>query len=219
MAQWLGPCGVRLAPLADALKSLIPGHAMVHADETPVALLARGRGKTKKACVWVYRTTNFVARRAVWLDFCASRTGEHPRRVLAHARHKLFEAHQFNGSEIAGQAVTLIAKLYEIERDARELDPEARRLLRQARSKLIVQDLQAWLTTERPLLAQADTTAKAIGCTLSNWRALTRFLDDGSVPVDNNNAENSVRPLAGGRKKWLFVGSQQAGEHAAVVMA
>ena len=218
----------------------------------PVALLAPGRGKTKKAFVWVYRTTNFVTvhgkGRAVLYDFTLSRSGEHPRRVLgafggtlmtddfsgyhalhskgvtaafcmAHARRKLFEAHALNASEIAGQAVTLIAKLYEIEREARELQPEARRLLRQQHSRPIVEALHRWLTEQRRKLANADVTAKAIDYSLSNWRALTRYLDDGNVPIDNNAAENAVRPLCVGRKNWLFVGSQQAGERAAVVMS
>ena len=82
MAQWLGICGVRLEPLAAALKDFILGHDVLHVDETPVALLAPGRGKTKKAFVWVYRTTNFLTQRAVLYDFTLSRSGEHPRRVL-----------------------------------------------------------------------------------------------------------------------------------------
>ena len=82
MAQWIGVCGVRLAPLVDALKEFILDHSVIHADETPVALLAPGRGKTKKAYVWVYRTTNFAPQRAVFYDFCKDRSGEHPRRVL-----------------------------------------------------------------------------------------------------------------------------------------
>ena len=252
MAQWIGICGVRLAPLAQALKSFILSHGVIHADETPVALLAPGKGKTKRAYVWVYRTTNFVAingkGRAVLFDFTASRAGEHPRRVLqdfggtlvtddysgyhalqaqgvtaalcwAHARRKLFEAHEFNGSQIAGQAVTLIAQLYEIERLGADLQSEARWLLRQQRSRPIVDALHVWLTEQRQKLAKADATAKAIDYALSNWRALTRFLDDGNVPIDNNAAENAVRPLCIGRKNWLFVGSQQAGERAAVVMS
>ena len=166
MAQWIGICGVRLAPLAEALKHFILGHGVIHADETPVSLLAPGRGKTRRAYVWVYRTTNFAPQRAVLFDFCANRSGEHPRRVLqefsgtlvtddysgyhalhargitaafcmAHARRKLFEAHELNGSQIAGQAVTLIARLYEIEREARDLEPQERLLLRQQRSKPI----------------------------------------------------------------------------------
>ena len=66
-----------------ALKKFILGHAVVHADETPVALLAPGRGRTRRAYVWVYRTTNFVAQRAVLFDFCASRASEHPQRMLS----------------------------------------------------------------------------------------------------------------------------------------
>ena len=73
MAQCIGICRVRLAPLAQALKEFILGHALVHADETPVQLLAPGRGKTKRAYVSVYSTTNFVAQRAVLFDFCTSR--------------------------------------------------------------------------------------------------------------------------------------------------
>ena len=136
---------------------------------------------------------------------------------MAHARRKLFEAHKDNGSEIAGQAVTLI--LYEIEREARDLEPEQRRQLRQQQSRPIADALHAWLTTQRQALVKADVTAKAIDYSLSNWRALTRYLDDGNVPIDNNAAENAVRPLCVGRKNWLFVGSQQAGERAAVVMS
>jgi transposase len=252
MAQWIGICGVRLAPLVEALKEYILSHGVIHVDETPVSLLAPGKGKTKKAYVWVYRTTNFVScngkGRAVYYDFCKDRSGEHPRRVLAgfsatmvtddysgyhashrggvsaalcwaHARRKLFEAHRDTGSQIAGQAVALIAKLYEIEREARELQPDARQLLRQQRSAPIVGALHTWLVEKRQALAKADATAKAIDYSLSNWAALGRFLDDGNVPIDNNAAENSMRPLAIGRKNWLFVGSQQAGERAGNVLS
>jgi transposase len=252
MAQWVGICGVRLMPLADALRDFILGHSVIHADETPVKLLAPGQGKTRRAFVWVYRTTNFVAMngkgRAVLFDFTLGRGGENPRRVLqgfdgtlvsddfsgyhalhaqgitaalcmAHARRKLFEAHELNGSQIAAQAVVLIARLYETERLGAELQPEARWLLRQQRSRPVADALHTWLTEQRQKLAHADATAKAIDYSLSNWRALTRYLDDGNVPIDNNAAENSVRPLAIGRKNWLFVGSQQAGERAAVVMS
>jgi transposase len=248
MAQWIGICGVRLTPLAEALKDFILDHDVVHADETPVAMLAPGKGRTKRAYVWVYRTTNFVAQRAVLYDFSTSRGGDNARRVLqgfdgtlvtddfsgyhalqgqgvtaalcmAHARRKLYEAHQFTASPIAGQAVALIARLYEVEREARELQPEARRLLRQQRAKPVAEALHAWLSEQRQKLAKADVTAKAIDYALSNWPALTRYLDDGRVPIDNNAAENAVRPLAIGRKNWLFVGSLQAGERAAVVLS
>jgi len=243
MAQWLGICGTRLMPLVGALKEYILSHGVIHVDETPVALLAPGKGKTKKAYVWAYRTTNFVSQRAVYYDFCKDRSGEHPRRVLAdfsatmvtddysgyhalhrsgvtaalcwaHARRKLFEAHRDTGSEIAGQAVALIAKLYEIERESRDLTAQERQLVRLERSRPIALALHTWLVAKRQALAKADVTARAIDYSLSNWSALIRFLDDGEVPIDNNAAENAIRPLAVGRKNWLFVGSQQAGERA-----
>ena len=80
MAQWIGICGLRLAPLVEALKKFVLSHCVIHVDETPVSLLAPGKGKTKKAYVWVYRTTNFTAQRAVYYDFCKDRSGEHRRR-------------------------------------------------------------------------------------------------------------------------------------------
>ena len=138
---------------------------------------------------------------------------------MAHARRKLFEVFELNASQIAGEALALIAKLYEIEREARELKPEDRLLERQQRSKPVADALHAWLTTQRQRLVKADATARAIDYSLSNWPALTTFLDDGAVPIDNNAAENAIRPLAVGRKNWLFVGSQLAGERAAVLMS
>ena len=184
MAQWLGICGVRLEPLVALLKEFVLGQDVIHCDETPVSLLAPGKGKTKKAYVWVYRTTNFIQQRAVYYNFCNSRSGEHPRRVLAgfsatlvsddysgyhalhrsgvtaalcwaHARRKLFEAYEHTGSEIAGQAVALIAKLYEIEREVRELAPDERRMRRQQDSRPIVEALHAWLVAKRQALAKS----------------------------------------------------------------
>ena len=245
----MGICGVRLAQLADALREFILGHRVIHADETPVALLAPGKGKTHRAYMWVYRTTDYTEERAVWFDFCKGRGGEHPRRVLedyagtmvtddyggykalyasgaiieagcmAHARRKLFEAHELNASKIAGHAVTLIARLYVIERDIKDFDAPSRHLARQQRSKPVADELHEWLTGQRQRLANADATAKAIDYSLGRWKALMRFLDDGEVPIDNNAVENSIRPLALGRRNWLFVGSKLAGERAANIIS
>lgn len=249
MAQWVGICGVRLAPLAEALKDFILGHGVVHVDETPVRLLAPGKGKTHRAYVWVYRTTDFVDQRAVWFDFCTGRGGEHPRKVLhnysgtlvtddysgydalharadiveagcmAHARRKLFEAHALNGSAIAGHAVALIGKLYEVEAEIKALDAQDRWRIRQQRARPVAEQLHDWLSSQRQKLANADATAKAIDYSLKRWRALTRYLDDGEVPICNNAVENAIRPLALGRRNWLFVGSQAAGERAASIMS
>ena len=78
--------------------------------------------------------------------------------------------------------------------------------------------MHAWLRDQRQFLARADATARAIDYTLGRWRALCVFASDGRVPIDHNAVENAIRPLALGRKNWLFVGSPQAGSRAAVLM-
>src|SRR5574337_607067 len=138
---------------------------------------------------------------------------------MAHARRKLFEAHELNASPIAGHAVALIGKLYEIEAEIKALDPEDRWRIRQQRAKPVAEQLHQWLADQRHKLAKADATAKAIDYSLKRWRALTRYLDDGNVPICNNAVENSIRPLALGRPNWLFVGSQVASERAANIMS
>ncbi len=105
------------------------------------------------------------------------------------------------------------------QREVRELAPDERRLRRQQDSRPIVEALHAWLVAKRQALAKSDATAKAIDYALSNWAALIHFLDDGHVPIDNNAAENAMRPLAVGRKNWLFVGSQEAGERAGNILS
>jgi uncharacterized protein YciI len=137
----------------------------------------------------------------------------------AHARRKFLEAHQLNQSSIAQEALQRIGQLYDIERQAQEKSQEERDQLRQAHSKAHLQAFKAWLTEQRAQLVHADATAKAMDYTLRRWNALSAYLDDARIPIDNNAVENAIRPLALGRKNWLFVASLQAGERAAVLMS
>ena len=122
---------------------------------------------------------------------------------------------ELNASQIAGQAVAPIAKLYEIEREIKALSNDDRLLAHQQRSKPVTDALHVGLTTQRQLLVNA----KAIDCSLSHGAALTTFLDEGAVPIGNNAAGNAIHSFAGGRKTWLFVGSQLAGKRTAVLMS
>jgi transposase len=190
-----------------------------------------------------------TAERGVVYDFAKSRAGEHARRMLhdfegtlivddysgykalfragkvqeagcwAHARRKFFEAHKLNRSEIAKLALDWIGQLYEIEREVKELDNPQRLAIRQARSQPLLEEFKTWLLARRMQLVNADVTAKAIDYTLKRWGALVVHVDDARVPVDNNAVENMMRPIALGRKNWLFIGSQQAGERAATLMS
>jgi transposase len=248
LGDWVGVCGVRLQPLVDALREQILRQDVLHADETPVQMLSPGKGKTHRAYLWAYATTQYASLNAVVYDFADSRAGEHARAFLgdwqgklvcddysgyknsftrgiteigcaAHARRKFFELHANHQSEIAGQALKYFGTLYEIEREAAVLDPDARRALRQSRSRPVMDALHAWMSAQRCLVPEASGIAKALDYNLNRWAALTRYLDDGHVPIDNNWVENQIRPWATGRKNWLFAGSLRAGERAAAIMS
>ena len=248
LAQWVGTCGVRLQPLVDALKAEILGHRVLHADETPVQMLKPDKGATHRAYLWAYAPGAFEDMKAVVYDFCESRAGEHARHFLgdwkgalvcddfagykvtiangvtevgclAHARRKFFDLHAANKSQIAGFALEQFAKVYDIEREVKELGADQRQAIRQQHSKPILDALHEWMTLHRQKLPDSTATAKALDYSLRRWTALTRFIDDGQLPVDNNWIENQIRPIAIGRNNWLFAGSLRAGQRAAAVMS
>ena len=138
---------------------------------------------------------------------------------MAHARRKFFELHASNKSQIAGQALSYISALYDIEREVKTLSIEERLHIRQARSKPLADALYQWMELQRRQITDGSATAKALDYSLRRWGALTRFVDDGKLPIDNNWAENQIRPIAIGRKNWLFAGSLRAGQRAAAVMS
>ena len=89
LAQWVGACGVQLQPLVDAMRHELLQHRVLHADETPVAMLKPGNGRTHRAYLWAYASGAFETMRAVVYDFCESRAGEHARRFLGDWRGSL----------------------------------------------------------------------------------------------------------------------------------
>lgn len=248
LGDWVGVCGVRLQPLVDALREHLLRELVLHADETPVQMLSPGKGKTHRAYLWAYATTQYCSLKAVIYDFADSRAGEHARAFLgdwqgklvcddysgykksftrgvteigcaAHARRAFFDLDVNHQSEIAGQALKYFGTLYEIEDEAAALDPDARRALRQARSRPVMDALHAWMSAQRRLVPEGSAIAKALDYSLNRWEALTRYLDDGHVPMCNNWIENQIRPWATGRKNWLFAGSLRAGKRAAAIMS
>jgi len=112
-----------------------------------------------------------------------------------------------------------IQLLYAAEREAREakLNSEQRRGVRQSKSRPILKDIKNYLQTERPKLLPKSPIAAAIDYTLSNWEALRRYTEDGSLDIDNKSAERSLRPIVVGRNNWLFLGSDQGGCTGAVL--
>jgi transposase len=100
-----------------------------------------------------------------------------------------------------------------------KLSFEDRLRIRQEKSQALLQTLYDWLMLNRQKVPEGSATAKAIDYSLRRWKALTRFLGDGQLPVDNNWIENQIRPIEIGRNNWLFAGSLRAGQRAAAVMS
>ena len=250
LAQWVGACGVRLEPLALALKAALLAQEILHADETPVPMLKPGLGRTHRAYLWSYSTTQYDPIAAVVYDFADSRSGQHARSFLtgwsgklicddysgykalfergvvevgcmAHARRKFHEIHENHRSQIAADALVFFGALYDVETraDEQKLDAIGRQKLRQLRAKPIADSLREWLRLHRQKVPDGSATAKAINYSLGRWEALTRYLADGDLPIDNNWIENRIRPVALGRSNWLFAGSLRAGRRAAVIMS
>lgn len=248
LAQWVGMTGVQLQPLVDALRDVVIGQHVVHADETPVQMLAPGSKKTHRSYVWAYVTSQFCETAAVVYDFSPSRAGEHARNFLhgwkgklvcddfggykasfelgvseigcmAHARRKFFELHATNKSMLAEQALRYIQLLYEIESEVRDLEPDLRCRIRQEKAVPVMDRLHAWMIAQRDVVPEGSAISRALDYSLKRWAALSRYLDDGAVPIDNNWAENQIRPWALGRKNWLFAGSLRSGKRAAAIMS
>ena len=109
--------------------------------------------------------------------------------------------------------------LYDIEREIQDLDADQRQAIRRQKGRAAAETLHAWLQVQRQRVPDGGATAKAIDYSLKRWQALTRYLDDGAIPIDNNWVENQIRPIAIGRNNWLFAGSLRAGQRAAAIMS
>lgn len=253
LAQWVGECGVQLQPLVDALSAELLRQTVLHADETPVAMLKPGNGKTHRAYLWSYCSTGFNPMKAVVFDFADSRGGQHARAFLgldgtsgwkgklvtddfsgykacfelgvtevgcmAHARRKFHELWANHGSAVGEQALKFFIQLYDIEREVAQASADERCKLRRQRSRPVADALHHWMRQQRQKIPDGSATARAIDYSLKRWAALTRFIDDGELPIDNNWVENQIRPIALGRNNWLFAGSLRAGKRAAAVMS
>ena len=125
---------------------------------------------------------------------------DHARRPFAEA----FVGKTPEGNSLAGFALKMIRKLYQIERELSDQTPAERLAGRQALSLPIVKELRKWLDEKRPRVATSSPTGKAMGYLERQWPKLLRFLENGKIPLSNQRAENHIRPLAVGRKNWLF---------------
>lgn len=253
LAQWVGECGAQLQPLVDALADELRRHVMLHADQTPVAMLKPGKGKTHRAHIWSYCTPSANPVKAVVFEFCETRSGENVRdflrmdtpsawrgtlvtdgfsgyaacmdkgvtsaKCMAHARRKFHELWVHHSSEVGRQALRFYQSLFRIEREIEDQPSDGQRRIRQRKSRRILAVFHRWLMATRQRVPPESATIKAIDYSLRRWAELTRFVDDGDVPISNNCVENQIRPIALERANWLFAGSLRAGKRGAAVMS
>jgi transposase len=249
LAHWVGELGVRLQPLVERLKHLLLQGQVLHADETPVQPLDPGRGRTTRAYLWAYRSNDLEdAPRIVVFDDQTSRSGAQARdflgdwrgslmvdddggykalfqqgvtelACLAHCRRQFFELQATGSHPLAAEALQRISELYAIEAEARTLDVDSRLILRQIEAWPRLQALHHWLIATRLTAADGSGLARAIDYSLKRWPAIIRYVEHGHRPVDNNSAENVIRPIALGRRNWLFAGSARAGQRAAAIQS
>lgn len=135
---------------------------------------------------------------------------------LAHVRRKFVDLHKSQASPIAEEAIRRIATLYEVEARARGLPPEERRDLRINEATGPFEDLIAWMTAQQSTLSGKTPLAGAIRYALTRLPKLRGYLENGHLEIDNNAAERAMRPIALGRKNWLFTGSRRGGEAMAI---
>jgi len=249
LAGWVGAASELLTPLVDEISKYVLAAAKIHADDTPVPVLAPGNGKTKTGRLWTYvrddRPAGYSTAPAVWFAYSQDRKGEHPRRHLknfkgalqadaysgfhhlydngaiyevacwAHTRRKFHDIHVAHASPTTTEALARIGALYGIEEQIRGKPAELRCSVRQTRSRPLLDELRQWMDKTLRSLSTKSETAGAIRYALSHWRALTRYVDDGLLEIDNNSAERALRAVAIGRKNYLFMGADSGGQRAA----
>ncbi len=129
---------------------------------------------------------------------------------MAHARRRISDAVKAQGkgkhkpTGKAQQGLAFIQKLYGVERRAREFSTENRYAYRQEHARPILERLRNWLDKSLPSVPPGSATGKALNYLHKEWGKLVRYLDDGRLEIDNNRAENAIRPFVVGRKNWLF---------------
>jgi len=182
---------------------------------------------------------------AAWYQFTVDRKGEHPAQhlngfegwmhadgyagfnelyrggdinevaCLAHIRRRFVDVFQSESSVIAEEAIKRIAGLYAVEKAGRGRPPDKRVQLRRDRARPILDDLEGWLHAQLPRISGKSELAKAIRYALARMKKLRPYLDRGFLEIDNNTAERAMKPVAIGRKNYLFVGSEGGGKAAA----
>ena len=247
LSDWTAAVGDLVAPVVERLAERVLGAYIVRTDATGLKVLDPNRPEhVHRGTIWavigddrdvLFRYTPTGEGASGPWEFLAGRTG-YLQADASNVFDRLFNGQAASAVELGcwsharrylvalegtdcrvAYPLKLIARLYRIEHlaDARDLTPEARRDLRQQRSAPVLQKLKRWCVATSQTEPPSTDLARAAGYAVNHWTALTRFLEDGRISLDNNLTEQQLRDIALGRKNYLFAGSHDAARRAATL--
>jgi transposase len=239
MCAWMLAGSELVKPLVELMARRVKQSKVIHTDETVVKVQdEKFKGRCRSGRIWTY--IGDEANPYVVYDYTPDRTRAGPQRFLsdykgylqadayggydgiyikgdvtevacwAHARRKFFDAQETDGRR-AAEMLEFVRRLYAVEDEAKALDHDARRSLRQEKAVPILVTIKAWLDAEQQLVLPRSPMAAAITYTINQWDALNRYVEQGFLNIDNNAAERALKRVAIGRKNWLFAGHDEAG--------
>ena len=243
---WFGGVADLMRPAYYRLKELVLRSGYIQSDETTIPIINNEKHKTINGYIWMIRAVtedlvffhyDYGSRAqkvalqlfkdyqgviqsdgyAVY-DIYENKKGVLPIGCWAHARRKFEEALKEDKTR-ASYALEQISLLYDVERraDTENLSDEERSELRSRLSYPIMVAFEKWILSEYPKVLPKGRIGNALRYTYNIYHKLTRYHLDGKLKIDNNLGENAIRPIALGRKNWLFCGNHESAENAAIL--
>lgn len=244
LSDWVGGTAHLITALYEALKTEVLQSGYLHVDETRIKVLDKDlKGQTHKGWFWVY---NNSPGKMVFFDYQEGRDMKGPAGILdiyqgylqvdgysvydgfvprkgitvlycmAHARRKFVEAMD-NNKALAEHALEQMQALYAIERECKDMTCEERQAVRQQKALPVLETLGKWMKEQYVQLTPTSPIAKALAYSIKRWEGLSLYTTNGMLHIDNNPVENSIRPVAIGRKNYLFCGSHEAAQRTAML--
>lgn len=246
LTDWVSDTCKLIAPLFEALKTEVLKSNYLHADETPIKVLDKDKkDSTHRGYYWVYQNsidkivffdyqegrgregpTEILQHFTGYLqtdgyiayDVFDKKENITQLHCMAHAR-RMFNEAMDNDRSVAAHAMQQIQQLYAIERNCREqhLSFDEIKMVRQHQSVPILDALGKWMKEEYIKAVPKSSIGKALGYSIERWETLSRYTENGMLNIDNNPVENSIRPVALGRKNYLFAGSHEAAKRSGML--